>query len=87
MRLFIAGFADVLVDLLDIELEALFEHGVGFVDADGVQLAEIEGVPVYEIDEAAGCGHDDIHSSPDEVQLLLDAAPAVNRNHSQIIQG
>ena len=64
-----------VVDRID---KAHVEHFVGFIEHDGVHVLELHYTTVYEVDETARSGHNDLDAFLERTDLALDARAAVD---------
>ena len=67
--------ADELANGVD---EAEIKHLIGFVEHENLDLGEIDGAPVEQIDEPAGCGDEDVDAALQSANLVVDRHAAEN---------
>ena len=70
--------ADELENLLDVLLEALFQHLICLVKASYLQVGELDGTPFEQVNEPSGGGHDDVASVSYLSHLFLDVTSSIH---------
>ena len=64
--------------------EAHVEHAVGLVDDERIDFAEIEHAALAEVEQAAGCGHEQIDRRVEDLLLLaVEVHPAVDGERAE----
>lgn len=76
--------ADVLKDLLDVLLEALLQHLICLVKASYLQVGQLDGAPLQQVNQPPRCRHDDVAPVSDLTHLLVDVTTPVHRHHLEI---
>ena len=71
--------------MVDILLEALLEHLVGLVEDDGLQVREVDVVPVDVVEDSAGRAHEELNSVPQITYLVLNGDSSVHGDHLVLI--
>ncbi len=71
--------------MLDVVDEAHAQHLVGFVQHQGLELAEVEGAFFDVVDHAARGRHDHVHAAAQCRQLRAIALAAVDRQHVEAL--
>ena len=69
--------------LLDVGQEAEVEHLVGLVEDEGVDVGEVEGAAVGEVDQPAGRADDDVDAALERLELRLVGDAAVDGEDAQ----
>ncbi len=70
-------------DLLDVGQEAHVEHPVGLVEDEDLDLAEIGDLLPDEVEEAPGCGDEDLDAAAKRLDLGIHRDPAVDDGRAQ----
>ena len=63
---------------VDVVHKPHVEHFVGFVEDDGAHLLQFHFTAVNQVEQAARCGHHDLHALVEGADLALDARTAVH---------
>ena len=71
-------------DLADVVDEAHVEHAVGFVQHQDLDLAQVDGLLLHVVEQAAGRGDDDVDAAAQRVDLRLHADAAVDDGGLQL---
>ncbi len=65
-------------DLADVGDEAHVEHPVGLVQDEDLDLGEVDAALADVVEQAAGCGDQDLDAAPEGLDLGIDAGAAVD---------
>jgi hypothetical protein len=76
--------ADELKDLLDVFLEALLQHLICLVKASYLQVGQLDGAPLQQVNQPTGRRHDNVAPVSDLPHLLVDVTAPVHRHHLEI---
>ena len=77
----------LLISLIDVGQEAEVEHLVGLVEHERVDVGEVEGAAVGEVDQPARRTDDDVDAGLERVELGVVADAAVDGEHAQAAVG
>ena len=70
-------------DAPDVRQEAHVEHSLGLVEHEEVEAGEIAQVPAHQVEQPAGCGHQQVHPRAKRLDLRPFAYTAINRGGAQ----
>ena len=77
--------ADLLVDQLDVLLEALIEHLVRLVQDEGLEVSQLELASLLEVLDTSWSADYDFDSVLERSDLLVDVALSVDALHSELV--
>ena len=76
----------LLQDLREVLLETHVQHLVGFVQYNNANGGQVHHPTADQVQQAAGCGHDDLSAALDVADLVADAGAAVHRYDARSLQ-
>ena len=81
----VAVFGNTLQDGVDALCESHVEHLVGLVEYDIIYVVQLGDATVHEVDEATGCGNDNLGALAQGTNLLFDRCTAVDGFYMDVI--
>ena len=70
-------------DAPDVGQEAHVEHAIGFVEHEDLDVREIDRALLSVVEQASGCGDDDVDAAPELRDLRVDADAAEDHGGAQ----